>query len=928
MRSKTGIFLALAAVIVAVAIWLTSSSEPEGEAPESGKTVAASKTESGESKPLRRGPSFDDFAEPTLVFAPDIKGTLQLEGRVLDADEAPVDGATVVLSTHPRTTVKSGADGIFVFEELVAGPYVVVARQAEQGLTAGPVKVQLHEETEPVILKMVPGATLRVKVRDQEGGGPIEGAQVEVRSLGISSSTSDAAGEVDFRGLGSGSYRVVVVADGYAQGRAHVNIPPQARESEVTVRLARGVSVSGRVVTEKGEPVAEARVIHESTARPDAVDVALDSVKTDETGAFSIRGVGIGTYRFTAFATGYAPGTSNPVTVDDRSAPSNIEIVLQPGATLEGFVELSNGDPVEGATVHASALGDSGGLGQIHMARSGPNGAFKLTDLPRAEIDVAAYDVTATSEILKVDLRTDRRATDVKLVLAVQESIEGHVVDGSGEGVAGVQVTALTEIADVDPARVNLLGWPSDLTDANGKFRLGGLEPRIYHLRAVRDPSSSASDLYSHPGVSVRAGAKDVEIVLQTEGRIEGRVAFEEGGSPDMFSVGTGIKAAVPFVATGGKFVIENVAPRTLALQVSGPNFDPTVRGGVTVSPGETTSVGTITVRRGRTISGRVLTEDGSEPVEGARVLAGYRVIGDGAELSMQSWGPQGTGSTKETVSGPNGEFSIQGVGFRACTVIADHAKLGRSVAVKVPASKQSVNIDLILIPLGSLEGVVTRGEKPVEGVAVNASPLAMANGSNLVVSTGPDGRYKFDRMAADTYVVSAMTGMSPLAGMSLNGVEVVVEQGMTARADLTLPEDPVTLEVSLLLPDGSNAPLAEVVVVSGTVESTTAKQIHDYVDNVQGGFSSFNLVITPRPTKVNDLQPGEHTVCAIVFPEGMNKSSTPEVMAYIEDNLDELPSECVPVTLGPEPEQKLSVQVVYPPAAGDDDGGDSDDQP
>lgn len=929
-RFKTGILIVFAAVLAVIGVsWFSDSSEPEAEAATT--EARASKKNKARTSPSRRGPTLDDFAEPTHVFAPDIKGTLQLEGQVIDADELPVGGATIVLSSHPRTTITAGEDGIFLFEELAAGPHTLVARHEEQGMFAGPVNVQLHEETEPVVLQMAPGTALRVTVQDQERATPIAGASVELRSLGNYASTSDSAGEASFLGLHPGRYRVVAFAEGYARTHSEVNIAPQARETDVTIRLAAGIAVSGRVVAESGDPVEGARVIHESTARTGGIDLELDSVRTNAEGAFTIEGVSVGTYRFTAFAKGHAAGTSAPITVDGRSGPSDIEIVLKPGATLEGVVQRSNGETVEGATVHASALGDSGGLGQVHMARSGPNGSFKISGLPRTEIDVAAYDAAATSDIVHIDLGARAKATSVKLTLAVDEFIAGRVVDGGGEGVAGAQVIALTEVADVDPARVSLLGWPSDLTDASGYFKLGGLKPRTYHLRAVRERSSSASDLYSHPGVSVHATAKDVEIVLETEGQIEGEVVFDNGGSPDMFTVGTGIKAAVPFVATGGKFVLADVAPRTLGLQISGPNFDPAVVGDVVVRPGQVTSVGTITVHRGRTISGRVLTEDGSEPVEGARVLAGYRIVGDGAELSVESWGPRGTGSTKETVSGPNGEFRIQGMGARACSVIADHPTIGRSTAVKVPASQQSVDIDLIVTPLGSLEGLVTRGKKPAEGVTVNASPLAMANGSNLVVTTGPDGRYRFDRLAEDTYVVSAMTGMSPLAGMSLNGVEVIVTQGETARADLELPEEPVTLEVTIALPDGSHAPLAEVIVVAGSVESSTAKNIHDHVENTHGGFSSFNLVITPRPTKVNNLQPGDYTVCAIVFPEGMNKSSTPEVMAFIESNLDELPSHCTTVTLGPEPEQKVTVQATYPPdpgdagdagGAGDDDGG------
>src|SRR5690348_1719219 len=58
----------------------------------------------------------------------DPKGTLRLEGQVVDADDHPVAGATVVIGSNPPRTATTEADGAFAFDALVPRAYQVLAR--------------------------------------------------------------------------------------------------------------------------------------------------------------------------------------------------------------------------------------------------------------------------------------------------------------------------------------------------------------------------------------------------------------------------------------------------------------------------------------------------------------------------------------------------------------------------------------------------------------------------------------------------------------------------------------------------------------------------------------------------------------------------------------------------------------------------------
>src|SRR5882724_2045976 len=79
--------------------------------------------------------------EVAALVDDDPRGELRLEGQVVDSDDHPVAGATVVLGANPPRTVTTEADGGFAFDALVGRPYTLVAR-AKQGI-AGPVTARL-----------------------------------------------------------------------------------------------------------------------------------------------------------------------------------------------------------------------------------------------------------------------------------------------------------------------------------------------------------------------------------------------------------------------------------------------------------------------------------------------------------------------------------------------------------------------------------------------------------------------------------------------------------------------------------------------------------------------------------------------------------------------------------------------------------------
>ena len=128
----------------------------------------------GSAKPDRpdRPERGDDGREAQILIDDDPAGDLRLEGLVLTADDKPVAGATVVVSTNPSRHVTTDTDGSFAFDKLVGRPYTLVAR-APTGV-GGPVTAKLTATSDPVVLKLHPAGSVKVTTVDKAGKHPGE----------------------------------------------------------------------------------------------------------------------------------------------------------------------------------------------------------------------------------------------------------------------------------------------------------------------------------------------------------------------------------------------------------------------------------------------------------------------------------------------------------------------------------------------------------------------------------------------------------------------------------------------------------------------------------------------------------------------------------------------------------------------------------
>ncbi|HEY5923637.1 MAG TPA: carboxypeptidase-like regulatory domain-containing protein [Kofleriaceae bacterium] len=902
------VLLTVGIAVIAAFVWwffLRSPSRPAGSQ-SAAKTEA--KTTLAKPAPTQdRGPEREVLG---FLVDDDPKGTLRLEGQVVDADDKPVAGATVVLSSNPPRTATSEADGGFAFDALVGRPYTLTARAA-QGV-AGPVTAKLTEKSDPIVLQLRPGAKVTVNVQSSDGK-PIDGATVELRSTDAQRQTTKA-GVATFSPVVPGGYQLAAWADGRARTLQWLQVG--AGDTTAKITLVAGAPVSGRVVDEAGKPVAGARVTyHGASDWSQQADERLDGVETDKAGVFRFAAMPSGSFRFAAAHPNYARGISGLVMLDGKLEQREVTITVSAGAVVRGIVIDSTKQPIGGARVRIGALSRRGMVFEPpRQAYSDAKGAFELKGLSRRELSAVAIHETGASQ--NVDVDTTRGDVEgVKLVVDVTGTIAGIVVDPQGNPIEGAQVSAGPNFRTqgaADLSQFRLRGFPQELTDSAGRFTLVGLAKGSYMVFASRSQNAARGRMMANPdgGTLAETGKKDLKLVLQPEGGVKGKVQLADGGSPALFTVQVGFTQQT--FSGSDTFELDALPPRKYELSVRGPAFQTRVVE-VEVQPSKTTDAGTITVQKGRVLAGTVIAD--GQPVEGATVTAGRQIFGNGTSSSAPM-GPMGA-NVKSDTTDASGKFSLTGFSAGDLSIVADHPNVGRSKTLRVPTGMPGQGeLVLEIQKYGSIKGVMRVNGKPAEGVIVSCQSTT-APGAIYGVASGPDGVYRYDRLAPDTYKISATVGM-PMIGMKFYSKEIVVPPGKEVSIDLAVEPGAITVNVNAVAKTGKLG-VASAFLLSGVIIAKTANDLGVRGASSGPGSMQFVIIRSGESAKFSEVVPGIYSACVVPFPTEVQGMAA---MGYIDRHGDALPAFCQRVNVGPQPEtQTTTVQVEIPPFEPDDPG-------
>jgi hypothetical protein len=598
-----------------------------------------------------------------------VSARARLVGHVERPDGTRVAGAEVLIQDGPEPGTKNATtdgDGAFAFDDLRVGQYLVAPTLA----------VEVMPPTTQVTLIMVAGAGIEVTVRSAQDRAPIAGATVRItdgdRTFGEQWSErtahTDGQGIARFRGMiATTSHLIAASAPGYAETTLAVHDFQFAERTwHAELLLPRAARIAGRVLDADGHGLPGATVAWELHGVPRPADTPdlfnpfafhghMEAVQTDADGRYELS-VAPGSGCVLAAHPTHQLGEQCEVAAALGVDRTGVDIVLRDGGEVSGQVVWPDGTPAGGATVIATKRGWIHQPIQSHSyrfeARTQDDGRFVFRGIKRGELDLTAFTDDASSALVAVDLTKHATASGIRIELANQGVIRGHVVDETRTPIAYAVVKYAIDPAMTPPdargkapgggRRAEMMARHPDFalprsigatrTDREGTFELAGLPPGLYTITATRAEPVDLPTAYTSVTEAAVAVGDDVELVLKGLGGVPGRVVDENNRPVPTFrlSVATSIKHpkrdqfAVGHHVTSpdGTFALHALPAGEYRVRIDGDDVTEQVAtDAVKVEVGKVADVGTIHVMKGVRRHGFVVAKDHT-PAGGARVTA------------------------------------------------------------------------------------------------------------------------------------------------------------------------------------------------------------------------------------------------------------------------------------------------------------------
>ena len=559
-------------------------------------------------------------------------------------------------------------------------------------------------------------------------------------------------------------------------------LPPGPIEVQA---LDRRTALRGRVFGELAEGGAEVlnltlgasgtfigKVLERDNETPEGAGAAVEAVgasngvseqgtETNASGEYVLDFVPLGDYRLEASG----PVDERGLTRTSLTTTSEVveaDITYLGKGTVQGVVATLGGERVSGATVIVTHQGVFDDVFKAE-AETDDSGEFTVDGVFIGDFSALGMDpVTHRAGVASGTLRFDGDRNIINIVLGDTGHLSGTVFEADG----------VTPVPNAVVA-----GSPAGLAIADGTGLYSMLDlalPQEYELRASHPDNGDcgfAGATLSAPGTTVTR-----DIVLRGVGELRITVLYADGtpatGTPATITPAQPSCGGARKAETGssGIAVFENAGAGAYTVRLVEPACSIDGRGNVIVAHGDVTNA-SFTLPAFGTVTGTVLGSDAVTPTSGIRV--------------------SGRGSS--ATSGADGRFALTCVesGRHSISAKDKHgAILARADDVLLVGHGEIVDRELVLLPRGTVEGIVTdpNGE-PAPNVSVI---VTVAGVDRRLTRSDVRGFYRFERVPAGVLEVTAHDTPRAFEGRAEGEL---VSEGEVAVVDVQMDGEQVLTE-------------------------------------------------------------------------------------------------------------------------------------
>jgi protocatechuate 3,4-dioxygenase beta subunit len=638
---------------------------------ESGKPVNLSfsragwvrKTESGVEPPK---------TDPLLVT---LEPASKVSGRVLGPDKKPVAGAVVNLTRTQsggignqafkmimRESDNADDDGFFLFDNVSPGQISLgaVASGWQEAEMDG-VDVPQGKDVTGIEIPLKAGSVVAGRVLGPDGR-PAIGASLglvkdDPEPFRFGGTVSDGDGNYRIEGLVPGTFSIEATHDDFV--RTVKEIAARPGTNKLDLQFEGGQEVAGSVTDAAGNPLAGVLLSLDAPGR----EYGGPEAHSAGDGGFKFLGVGDGDYSLRAMREGFAP-LDQQVKVHVSGKPvAGLRVQLGTGAAIAGTISGLGPETLPSVEVRAFD-----GRGNDATATVDRRGAYKLSGILPGTWNVTA-SIASTGQQTRGQVALETGAPEARLDLQF-----GGGLTLSGRAVQG-DLPVKGAVLYARGTNVDHSGWGR--TDADGAFRMEGLEPGTYtvELRVWETGLSydQSVDLTASKDVTLTVPTAKVvgRIVDGADGRPVAGVALTLGRRGENAAVGA-IMARGATSDLNGRFEIASVSDGDWTINAAKTGYAAGTAG-VTVTGGHVPEELTISLDSTEGLSLDVHLPSGRVPdtvdiavldPSGSSFLAGTYATGENGRVRLSTippgrWdlvvsaGGSGVGSVSANVPGP-----------------------------------------------------------------------------------------------------------------------------------------------------------------------------------------------------------------------------------------------------------------------------------